>query len=43
MSALDPEKLVAPKAYWFDSAALDEWYESRKQVGQTEILDGNET
>lgn len=29
-SALDHEKMVAPKEYWFNQQELDAWYESRR-------------
>jgi hypothetical protein len=32
-SALDFEKMVAPKEYWFNSDLLDEWFESRRERG----------
>ena len=32
MSALDPEKMVAPKDIWFEAKQLKEWFESREQL-----------
>lgn len=31
-SALDPEKLIAPKEYWFNQKELEAWYESRRNI-----------
>lgn len=32
MSALDPEKMVAPKDIWFDADRLKEWFDSREKL-----------
>ncbi len=31
-AALDPEKLPAPKEFWFDEKSLNEWYEQRRAI-----------
>ncbi len=33
-AALDPEKMPAPKEFWFDDKALDEWYDLRRNLAQ---------
>lgn len=37
-AGLDPEKLVAPKEFWFDSKQLEFWFDSRRELsGMREI------
>ncbi len=33
-AALDPEKLPAPKEFWFDDKLLDEWYDVRRHLNR---------
>ena len=34
-SAYDPDKMVAPKNYWFSGKILEAWYEERRNASKT--------